>query len=60
MFANELGRLAGREKRHGTARTVTYLLLKNGLRPVCSTPEFERFLFERPEAEALIRRIGLP
>lgn len=59
VFANELGRLAGRVQSKGTGKTITLNLLRNGLRPVCSTPEFATFVFDRGEAIALMRRLGL-
>ncbi|GJD33464.1 TniQ family protein [Methylobacterium aerolatum] len=59
VFANELGRLAGRDQLHGTGKTVTAKLLRNGLRPICARPEFQTFVFDRSEAEALLRRLDL-
>ena len=60
VFANELGRLAGREQRHGTGQVITRMLIKGGIKPVCSKPDYYGYLFDRVEAEAMMRRLGSP
>lgn len=50
VFANELARLMGRVHRHGVGASVTKVLIRSGVRPVCSYPEFVNYVFERSEA----------
>ncbi|MCJ2046801.1 TniQ family protein [Methylobacterium sp. J-078] len=59
VFANELARKAGRTERHGVGAAVTKMLLRAGVRPVCSKPTFVNFVFDRGEATASIHRIGV-
>jgi hypothetical protein len=59
VFANELARRTGRTERHGVGAAVTKMLLRAGVRPVCSKPTFVNFVFDRVEAMAGIDRIGV-
>lgn len=58
-FANEVARLAGRTRGHGVGASVTKVLLRDGVRPVCSRPKFVSYVFDRAEAIEAIGRLGL-
>lgn len=59
VLGNELGDLAGRTEHRGTGAAVTRALLKGGLAPICSRPEFYSYVFDREQALAAMRRLGL-
>ena len=52
-------RLARRTRGHGIGASITKVLLRNGVSPVCSRPKFVSYVFNREEAIAASGRLGL-
>ena len=59
VLANELALLAGRTSRKGVGASVTKILLRAGIRPRASKPQYVNYVFDRAEAAEFMRRLDL-